>query len=298
MSFLDDLSAIFDDMSNTALDALLLQCWADVSTAVDGPEHQLVASPAGNQLGHSDAAYSPGLGTALIPDELPVLDYGAADAADLTLQGLLDLKPPMSPMVAGQLPRRPGRPKLKGAGAPRRSKEPKVYTCPHCDKQLKWKSDWKKHLRTHTGAKPCHCRICGQAFADPSVRCRHERAHSGVKAFNCTLCDRAFTRKWNMERHILQYHPEAAAAAAGPADRSVLATPLGMMVPLLEPVLGLPASPASETSSLNSSTASFSAHSPGPSVYSSPDSPVSDHFKQLLEETNRTTPPFLLYASS
>jgi hypothetical protein len=82
----------------------------------------------------------------------------------------------------------------------------RVFVCSVCLKEHKWRSDLLKHMRTHSGNKPCPCRICGRAFSDPSVRCRHERAHSGLKCCTCYLCGRGFTRKWNMERHMIKYH--------------------------------------------------------------------------------------------
>lgn len=54
---------------------------------------------------------------------------------------------------------------------------PKCFDCPTCSYKARRKSDFRKHLRTHTAVRPYRCSQCHKSFGDPSARMRHERLH-------------------------------------------------------------------------------------------------------------------------
>lgn len=49
------------------------------------------------------------------------------------------------------------------------------YTCKYCKLKFYRKSDWKRHVRIHTGEKPFECCICLQTFSQKSSLKRHSK---------------------------------------------------------------------------------------------------------------------------
>ena len=47
------------------------------------------------------------------------------------------------------------------------------FKCPECGKSLKDKNNYKKHLFTHTDAKPYYCNICGKGFIRKDLLKKH-----------------------------------------------------------------------------------------------------------------------------
>ncbi|XP_058515618.1 histone-lysine N-methyltransferase PRDM9-like [Ochotona princeps] len=77
----------------------------------------------------------------------------------------------------------------------------KPYVCRECGRGFTRKSILITHQRTHTGEKPYVCRECGQGFTVKSNLITHERTHTGEKPYVCRECGQGFTRKSNLIRH-------------------------------------------------------------------------------------------------
>ena len=77
-----------------------------------------------------------------------------------------------------------------------------LYKCEHCAKYLMTRYSYVRHLRIHTGEKPCTCHVCGKQFRTSALLNRHVRdVHEGIKDHPCDLCGRKFANKRAMVDH-------------------------------------------------------------------------------------------------
>ncbi|GBM51298.1 hypothetical protein AVEN_164378-1 [Araneus ventricosus] len=109
----------------------------------------------------------------------------------------------------------------------------RCMVCQYCSSII---TNMKRHVRTHTGAKPFSCPHCGQREIDASesrasyqtqiieghiVHCcidcqyrsckrshmnRHEKIHTGERPFSCPHFGQRFTQKEHALRHISTVH--------------------------------------------------------------------------------------------
>ncbi|XP_021931550.1 zinc finger protein 585A-like isoform X2 [Zootermopsis nevadensis] len=77
-----------------------------------------------------------------------------------------------------------------------------LYRCEHCCKYLMTRYSYVRHLRIHSGEKPCTCHVCGKQFRTSALLNRHVRdVHEGIKEHPCDICGRKFANKRAMLDH-------------------------------------------------------------------------------------------------
>uniref|UniRef100_A0A3B4XH59 C2H2-type domain-containing protein n=1 Tax=Seriola lalandi dorsalis TaxID=1841481 RepID=A0A3B4XH59_SERLL len=86
--------------------------------------------------------------------------------------------------------------------------EEKPYTCQRCGFKFATSSNYKIHIRLHSGEKPYVCDICGQAFAQSSTLTYHKRRHTGEKPYQCDLCGMSFSVSSSLIAHARKHTGE------------------------------------------------------------------------------------------
>ncbi|XP_056155563.1 myoneurin-like isoform X2 [Lampris incognitus] len=86
--------------------------------------------------------------------------------------------------------------------------EEKPYTCERCGLKFATSSNYKIHIRLHSGEKPYVCDVCGQAFAQSSTLTYHKRRHTGEKPYQCDTCGMSFSVSSSLITHARKHTGE------------------------------------------------------------------------------------------
>lgn len=102
--------------------------------------------------------------------------------------------------------------------------EEKPYTCERCGFKFATSSNYKIHIRLHSGEKPYVCDICGQAFAQSSTLTYHKRRHTGEKPYQCDLCGMSFSVSSSLIAHARKHTGETPYKCSHPQCESSFVT--------------------------------------------------------------------------
>ncbi|PNF34722.1 hypothetical protein B7P43_G05462 [Cryptotermes secundus] len=79
------------------------------------------------------------------------------------------------------------------------------FECVDCAKNFKLKSSLERHRRViHLEGDTYSCPECEARCPDKGTLARHMYTHTGLKPYSCTRCNKQFSRKYHLERHIIQ----------------------------------------------------------------------------------------------
>ncbi|KAF2357446.1 Zinc finger C2H2-type, partial [Trinorchestia longiramus] len=88
----------------------------------------------------------------------------------------------------------------------RNADDPLNYVeCSVCFKKIK-ESSMKQHHKTHTGARPHRCDVCGTRFTRRGDVCRHKRVvHGKFRPYVCRKCDKKFPDRSLLISHLINH---------------------------------------------------------------------------------------------
>ncbi|KAJ9597229.1 hypothetical protein L9F63_011903, partial [Diploptera punctata] len=79
------------------------------------------------------------------------------------------------------------------------------FECVDCNKNFKLKSSLERHRRViHMEGETYSCPECEARCPDKGTLARHMYTHTGLKPYSCTRCNKQFSRKYHLERHVIQ----------------------------------------------------------------------------------------------
>uniref|UniRef100_A0A1A9WDP5 Protein krueppel n=1 Tax=Glossina brevipalpis TaxID=37001 RepID=A0A1A9WDP5_9MUSC len=88
------------------------------------------------------------------------------------------------------------------------SEAKKNFECEYCDKVFTKSTNYKNHVRTHTGEQPFLCIECGKGFSLSSSLNTHMKRHRGEKCFQCPDCPKQFVCASGLYAHRAVHQKE------------------------------------------------------------------------------------------
>lgn len=83
-----------------------------------------------------------------------------------------------------------------------------LYTCSTCSKVFRYKTDYKRHLISHSNDRPYPCTRCGKAFKFKFDLIQHNLTHT-EKLYSCPTCCKAFSGEHILDIHLRTHAGEA-----------------------------------------------------------------------------------------
>uniref|UniRef100_A0A0X3PJ05 Zinc finger protein 236 n=1 Tax=Schistocephalus solidus TaxID=70667 RepID=A0A0X3PJ05_SCHSO len=81
-----------------------------------------------------------------------------------------------------------------------------IFVCLLCNKKASSFYAARRHLSTHTGAKPYSCPICSKSFTQMSSVKTHIVLHNDAGRFHCEYCSKIFNYEHNLNAHVWRHH--------------------------------------------------------------------------------------------
>ncbi|XP_071450833.1 zinc finger protein ZFP2 isoform X2 [Hetaerina americana] len=79
------------------------------------------------------------------------------------------------------------------------------FECDDCGKHFKLRASLDRHRRViHLQGETHACPECDARCPDKGSLARHMYTHTGLKPYSCVRCKKQFSRKYHLERHIVQ----------------------------------------------------------------------------------------------
>ncbi|XP_047492016.1 zinc finger protein 513-like [Penaeus chinensis] len=99
-----------------------------------------------------------------------------------------------------------------GGGAPGAENDHSTVTkkrmCLHCPYSTNVATNFRNHMRTHTGEKPFSCSFCPYSAITKDNLKRHIRGHTRESSFECPMCPFKCIDKSAIMNHMVTHHPQ------------------------------------------------------------------------------------------
>ncbi|XP_047491965.1 broad-complex core protein isoforms 1/2/3/4/5-like isoform X2 [Penaeus chinensis] len=80
------------------------------------------------------------------------------------------------------------------------------YHCSYCTYSSSVTTNYRNHMRTHTGEKPYSCPHCPYSATTRTTLKRHVRTHTGERPYACSYCSYRSNQKGTLKSHVLAHH--------------------------------------------------------------------------------------------
>ena len=82
------------------------------------------------------------------------------------------------------------------------------FECEHCQKRFHRQSYLKLHMTIHSDKKPYQCETCQSAFLTKQSLRRHEQTHDEgkIESYTCKICEQKFRTTYFMKLHRMKVH--------------------------------------------------------------------------------------------